>query len=237
MTITLRRSTMAAALATTFACSAANAALTLVAPEDFAGSGLGAVNTSLTLQGKGASTFESGAVGVNASNSLLITGDAKTGSSQTQLLTLGDLGIASASDLRVVFNAAEPGAAAKAGITLENLVLTVFDTSGATLFTSGAFTPVTFSDTAAGVGNSGFVFAFDAADLALAQSTVFTGDFSGYRLGLSATASGAEGGPDTFFIAASAVTAPIPEPGTYALLLAGLGVVGFVARRRRGAAD
>jgi hypothetical protein len=27
---------------------------------------------------------------------------------------------------------------------------------------------------------------------------------------------------------------PIPEPGTYALLLAGLGVVGFVARRRRG---
>jgi hypothetical protein len=28
-------------------------------------------------------------------------------------------------------------------------------------------------------------------------------------------------------------TAPIPEPQTYALLLAGLGVVGFVARRRR----
>lgn len=27
---------------------------------------------------------------------------------------------------------------------------------------------------------------------------------------------------------------PIPEPSTYALLLAGLGVVGFVARRRRG---
>jgi hypothetical protein len=28
-------------------------------------------------------------------------------------------------------------------------------------------------------------------------------------------------------------TAPIPEPGTYALLLAGLGVIGFVARRRQ----
>jgi hypothetical protein len=32
---------------------------------------------------------------------------------------------------------------------------------------------------------------------------------------------------------ASAVAAPIPEPQTYALLLAGLGTVGFMARRRR----
>ena len=31
------------------------------------------------------------------------------------------------------------------------------------------------------------------------------------------------------------VTAPIPEPETYALMLAGLGVVGFMARRRKQA--
>ncbi len=33
------------------------------------------------------------------------------------------------------------------------------------------------------------------------------------------------------------VTAPVPEPETYALMLAGMGVVGWAARRRRAAAD
>jgi hypothetical protein len=32
------------------------------------------------------------------------------------------------------------------------------------------------------------------------------------------------------------VSPPIPEPGTYALLMAGLGAVGFAVRRRRQAA-
>jgi len=36
-----------------------------------------------------------------------------------------------------------------------------------------------------------------------------------------------------YSINSAAVATPVPEPETYAMLLAGLGVVGFVARRRR----
>ena len=50
-----------------------------------------------------------------------------------------------------------------------------------------------------------------------------------YYFLVSGLADGKDGGLYTL-----SVTAPIPEPETYALLLAGLALVGFVARRRKG---
>jgi hypothetical protein len=42
------------------------------------------------------------------------------------------------------------------------------------------------------------------------------------------------GGPDSFLIYnLNTGVAPIPEPETYALMLAGLGAMGFIARRRK----
>jgi hypothetical protein len=216
---------------------AAHASLTLVAPQDFSGTGLGAVNTILTVSSPGNSTFESGSVAFGD----VITGDAKTGNSQTQARTLGQLGITSAASLRVVLNALEPGNGAN-GITLDNLVLNIYSPTGSVLFTSGAFTPITFADTKTGAGNSGFVFALDSTQQAAAAAAFGTG-FQNNVVGLTATlgcgdgapagCEGATGGFETFFVAnAAAAVTPVPEPGTASLMFAGLGLVTFLGRRR-----
>ena len=79
---------------------------------------------------------------------------------------------------------------------------------------------------------------FNAANLLLASggvgvssqlfNTPLTAGAS-YYYTVTGTANGAVGGAYSFIASAS----PIPEPGTYALMLAGLGVVGFMALRHR----
>jgi hypothetical protein len=54
---------------------------------------------------------------------------------------------------------------------------------------------------------------------------------AGCDAGAPAGCLGATGGFETFFVANSTVTA-IPEPETYALMLAGLALVGWMAKRR-----
>lgn len=61
----------------------------------------------------------------------------------------------------------------------------------------------------------------------LENIAVIAGNAYSYRV--TGTVVGAPSGAYTF----TAVAAPIPEPETYALMFAGLGIVGFVAARRR----
>jgi len=136
--------------------------------------------------------------------------------------------------LRVVFNASEPGGDA---ITLNGLTLMIFNANGTTFFTAPLDQTYNFANTQTGTGNSGFVFGLNGTETTQLQSLLnpLGGNFSSLRAGLVAVASNATGGNETFFVANSTALPPtaIPEPESYAMMLAGLGLLGFIAGRRR----
>jgi hypothetical protein len=212
--------------------SNAYADLVQLGPIDFSGTGLGGVNTVLTIASPANSTSESGMVAWNGSADA-ITGDAKTGASQTQTRSFSELGVTSPDSLVVVLNALEPGNGANS-ITLNNLTMSVYTASGTDIFNASLAAPISFPDTFTGAGNSGFVFGLNAEQAtALALAVTNSGaSFDSLRVGLSASASDATGGFETFFVANNGAVAAVPEPQSYALLLGGLGAVGFAVRRR-----
>jgi len=218
------------------AASASHANLILVQPENFNGSGLGAVNTILTIQGKNNNVVESGAVSYSAGGDVITGADTKTGASQTQTRSIGELGITSASTLRIIFNAAENDNM----IDLTGLTLTIYSASGASLFTASLDHAYTNLDVLSGIGNSGFVFGLDAVEAAEAQASVFNlSDFTNARIGLSASTTSFSGGSETFFAAQSTLGGGAPPSGTVpepaSALLIGLGLAGIASIRRKRA--
>lgn len=223
-----------------FAAVSSQASLIPAGAVDLTGTGLGAVSTILTIHDNDGT--QSGEVLWNGTGDVA-TGDVVGPNVQTKTQSFGDMDIESSSDIRIIFNPAEPGNDSNP-VMLNDLVLNIYAPDGTLLFTSGAFDPVLFSDTSLdlGTGNAGFVFKLDAEQAADAAAHVSAEN----RVGLSAVTSLSEGGNETFFGISGDGDLPcvptpgfpcdeqeIPEPGTLTLLGIGLIGAGVLSRRRR----
>lgn len=233
------------------ACMApmASASLVLVSPIEQSGTGLGAVNTVLTIQSPGSSTVETGCVAPSGAGTT--TAGCGFADSNVQSITgtptLAALGITSASEIRIVFNAAEPGNADNS-IQLDQLVLKLYTLAGLNIDTHSLPAAILFPTIQNGTGNSGFVFGLNANETNSAQTIInANGGVSNIRVGLGAQVSLATGGKETFFVedanlgrsgdgGGGSGGGAVPEPASMILIGAGLLSLGTLQRKFRSAA-
>jgi hypothetical protein len=183
-------------------------------------------------------TTASGAVGRSSASpdTDVRTGDWTRGSN-TQTVSLTEIGATQASDIRIYFDIIEPNAAIKSDVTLNTLILTAFNEEGTEVFRASLVeSPQNFQMVGNGQGTSDYTFGLDATAAARLQAAIAANP--NLRLGLIASVSRADGGPESFFIGAENNPAAVPEPATMFLLGTGLaGVAAKVRRRRREKAE
>jgi hypothetical protein len=219
----------AAVSAAIIAASPAKADLVLQTDTQLSGQGIGATLTVLALQSPGAGIYESG--GINFDGSAICC-NVKSGAG-SQTFTLSQLGISGASELALIVNLSEPGSENPPSATTANpfsLTLTVFNATGTV---SQSFTTAvgqTLNQVGGGVGGSGIVFALDAPQQAILDAFLLN-NLGTEVFAVSASLNNASGGLDV--IQAGKLTAAVPEPSTWAMLLLGFAGVGFMAYRRK----
>lgn len=194
---------------------------------DTSGTGIGHVNTALTLQSPGSTTTEMGCIGPTGVSTCL-PGDLVSGTSHSHLYTVGTFPGLSGSNLHLFLNFVEPGGALN-GATLDSMRLTLYNGTTA-LFNSTTAAPLNFPTTATGTGNSAWIFGLNSADATLFDSFLANTGSANYTLGLAASFSNVTGGPETIFLGVGNLSV-VPEPSSLALL--GTGLIGFVPLVRR----
>jgi hypothetical protein len=212
----------AALVAAVLGSASAHASIILLSDVQLSGQGIGSQTTALTLQSPGSSSTETG--GVNLGGPF---GNALTGAAQSQLFSLSGLGLTNANQLGLVVNLSEPGSENPPGVTLNSLTLTAFTGAITTTFElASQFVGIDLEQVGGGLGGSGIVFGLDPT-----QAAQLTALGPNALLGVSASFGGAEGGADA--IQAVALTAAIPEPATWAMMMLGFLGLGATAYRRR----
>jgi hypothetical protein len=180
-------------------------------------------------------TTASGAVGrsTTSANTDVRTGDWTRGSN-TQTVSLTEIGATQASDIRIYFDIIEPNSANKDDVTLNSLILTAFNQQGTEVFRASLVAPgQNFEMVGNGQGTSDYTFGLDATAAARLQAAINANP--NLRLGLIASVSRADGGPESFFIGSAGTAEPVPEPATMILLGTGLAGVAAKMRRKRNA--
>lgn len=213
--------------------------------------GFGTAPRDLSLQATGQTTFESGAVSYDGSgivfgapiaDALVEGGNGVTNATGTSAMpapladnqkygvpTTGSLGITDASQIGVLFNATEPSGNS---INVTDLTLKFYSSTGT--FLGAIDGEYNFPDSNAGNGVAGFTFVVSQDEQAYVNSLLLLGGSSTtLALEASLSASSFSGGPETFLVYNLGPVVAVPEPETYALMLAGLGAVGWLARRKK----
>lgn len=216
--------------------SRASASLLYLGTTSEQGSGLGNVNTIVSLKPQGDGTVACGMVGpgdvTSPCDGALTTFN---GGSNNQTYTLAGLGVVDAADLRFVFNVNEPDDV----VTLTGLSIDFF-AAGATMGTipflvsSFAAVPMELVEVGGGIGGQGHVFALSASDAAIVNAQLTAGVILGARFSVF----GAAGGFETLNVSGvedEVVPNPrdVPEPTMLALVGGALLGVGAASRRKR----